>query len=226
MNTDARIISRPCRRLFTYLPIVLLLTCLSTLQAQTTIASFTAGAGNGPASGMFCPGESFTTLGGNQWSLTSFNFYSDLAGTVPAAVGKAYVFTAAYAGTPAGLNVSLPNLIGVSTSVAGGKYIFPAGVILQPNTQYFLYTDTLFTVAGGMLGVAGAGEFEAVNTAAVFSPEPPQTLDFLAQANIFTPVPLSSALGAPISTPALVSLALLLAAVGSLLARSHNRASS
>jgi len=89
-------------------------------------------------------GESFTTPGGGPWNSISFNFYSDSPATTPGAVGTAYLLSMAYAGTTAALSNATPGFIASSTSNAGGIYTFGSAVTLQPNTQYWIFSDTAF----------------------------------------------------------------------------------
>jgi hypothetical protein len=97
--------------------------------------------------GFFTEGESFTTPGGGPWNSISFNFYSDSPATTPAAPGTAFLLSMAYAGTPAALSNATPGFIASSTSNAGGIYTFDSAVTLQQNTQYWIFTNTVFPFA-------------------------------------------------------------------------------
>jgi hypothetical protein len=89
-------------------------------------------------------GESFTTPGGGPWNSISFNFYSNSPATTPAAVGTGFLLSMAYAGTTAALSNATPGFIASSTSNAGGIYTFASTVALQPNTQYWIFSNTAF----------------------------------------------------------------------------------
>jgi hypothetical protein len=90
----------------------------------------------------FYPGESFTTPGGGPWTDVSFNFYANIPPTTPLAAGTAFLLSTVYTGTPAALSSSTPGFIASSISNAGGIYSFDSSVVLQPNTQYWVFTNT------------------------------------------------------------------------------------
>jgi hypothetical protein len=89
-------------------------------------------------------GQSFTTPNGGPWNNIAFSFFSD-QGLTPVAAGKAYILATAYSGVPANLPAS--SFLTVSTGISGGQYTFSPSFVLQPNTQYFLYEDTVIGVA-------------------------------------------------------------------------------
>jgi MYXO-CTERM domain-containing protein len=93
-------------------------------------------------------GESFTTPGGGPWSNIGFNFYSDIPATTPAAAGTAFMLSEEYGGTPLGLSSSTPGFLAASTSIVSGQFIFDPSLVLQPDTQYFLYANTPFSITG------------------------------------------------------------------------------
>jgi hypothetical protein len=96
----------------------------------------------------FTNGESFTTPSGGPWKSISFNFYSDIPATTPAAPGTAFLLSTAYAGNPAGLSSATSGFIASSTSNAGGIYTFDPAVTLQPNTQYWIFTNAPLRISG------------------------------------------------------------------------------
>ncbi|HWB84292.1 MAG TPA: Ig-like domain repeat protein [Bryobacteraceae bacterium] len=56
--------------------------------------------------------------------------------------GHVYLLTQPYTGTPAGLSSEVTGFVAISTGVSSGYYVFDPGVTLQPNTTYYIYTDT------------------------------------------------------------------------------------
>lgn len=86
----------------------------------------------------FYVGQSFTTSSGNGWKDISLNFYYP-AGNTPVSFGTGYIFSAAYAGSPAGLGST--HALGVANSAAG-HWTFAPSIILQPLTKYYFYSDT------------------------------------------------------------------------------------
>jgi hypothetical protein len=103
-------------------------------------------------------GESFTTPSGGPWNSITFNFYSDVPAVTPAAAGNAFLLTQEYLGTPSGLSAATPGFLAESVSISGGVYIFNPSVVLDPNTEYWLYEDTLMTSTGSGTGGSAAGQ--------------------------------------------------------------------
>jgi len=155
------------------------------LTAQPSIVINTAGTTPGSSGSYY--GESFTTPGGGPWTNITFSFFSD-QGVTPTAAGTAYLFTVPYTGTPGGLAASgsqslvrtgadpraAAGFLAASTGISGGAYVFPASVVLQPSTQYYVYAnapDSNFP--GGILtggAFAGATLFVATGSNAAFAP--------------------------------------------------------
>ncbi len=100
--------------------------------------------------GFFTEGESVTTPGGGPWNSISFNFYSNSPATTPAAEGTAFLLSMAYAGSPVALSNATPGFITSSTSNAGGIYTFDSAVTLQPDTEYWIFSNTAFAVTGSI----------------------------------------------------------------------------
>jgi PEP-CTERM motif len=120
------------------------LALLGTAQVQaTTIVQDTSGSTSSRF--QFFWGQSFTTPTGGPWSSVTFNFY-DLT-LAPYAAGTGYLFTAAYAGTPA--NLASAGAVAVSAPADGAVYSFGPGFRLQPGTQYFFYEDAPMRLLGG-----------------------------------------------------------------------------
>src|SRR5260221_7956252 len=93
-------------------------------------------------------GQSFTSSGGGPWRNISFSFFSD-RGVTPAAGGVAFVFTSPYSGRPSALSASLP--VARSTGISNGSYVFDPSFVLQPNTRYFVYANTIAAnIPGGI----------------------------------------------------------------------------
>ena len=151
-----------------------LLTCAPATAG--VIQSVTSGAGF--ITDNFYLGQSFTTPVGGPWSGITFNFFSDANPAItPYAIGTAYLFNQVFAGTPATLSSAAPGFIAADTSIVGNKYVFGPSVILQPGTQYFLYSDAFFLTNS----ISGAGGGTALYAAAYpnssFGQEP-VTLNF------------------------------------------------
>ncbi|MFO0847036.1 MAG: hypothetical protein U0871_00545 [Gemmataceae bacterium] len=124
----------------------LLLTCgllaaLPTASPAAIIVGYTPG-GSAIGPGNNFSGQSLLTPAGGPWNNLAFSFFSDQAATVPSAAGTLYLLTQEYLGTPAGLSAATPGFVAASTSVSAGAYLFAAGVTVQPNTPYFVYSDS------------------------------------------------------------------------------------
>ena len=116
-------------------------------------------------------GESFTTPEGGPWSNITFNFYSDVPATTPAAAGTAFLLTQEYLGTPNALGTGTAGFLAQSTGISGGQYVFDPSLILQPNTKYFLYENLAFTTSGGNT-FAGGNAYFAFPATDSFAPAP------------------------------------------------------
>ena len=118
-------------------------------------------------------GQSFTTPAGGPWGNITFNFFSNASpATTPYAIGTAYLLSQVFAGTPATLSPAAPGFIAADTSIVGNVYVFGPSVILQPNTQYFLYSNALF-LAGSVTGApGGSGLYAAAYSNSSFIQEP------------------------------------------------------
>ncbi len=120
-----------------------------TFTAQTTpapgqILSFTSGASSHAKVGYF--GATFTTPCGGPWNNITFSFYGTPASggapaSAPEAAGTAFLLTQAYTGSPSGLSSSTPGYVASSVSGSGGVYVFPPTVVLNPNTQYWVFEN-------------------------------------------------------------------------------------
>ena len=146
------------------------------------IASY--GLGTEPRSNGQVPGQAVTTPSGGPWANIEFSWLRNDNGN-PFAEGSLYLLSISYAGLPANLGPSTPGLIGIGTVSGGGvgtSYTFDPSVLLQSNTQYFLYSnirpggpntynfDDSGTYAGGSRygSPAGLGNFTAVGGTASF----------------------------------------------------------
>ena len=109
----------------------------------SVIVQFTSGVSTA-ANDFF--GQKFTTPSGGPWDDITFNFFSD-PGVTPVAVGTAYIFGSLYSGTPSGLSGASD--LATSTGILSGSYVFSPTFTLQPNTQYFLYEDTVIPQISG-----------------------------------------------------------------------------
>ena len=139
---------------------------VSTTPGQT-ILQVTYGTGTSEPSYF---GQSFTMPSGGTWNNITFNFYSTPAGpatpaSTPAAAGTAFLLTEEYLGTPAALSSSTPGYLAQSTSISGGMYIFPPGVVLSPGTKYWIYENGSMITTGSGTGGSPAGAAYFANTA-------------------------------------------------------------
>jgi hypothetical protein len=199
--------------LLPYLLLALLFFGTGVLNAQVVIASHTGGT----SAGSQYPAESFTTPAGGPWNNITFNFVAGDFAT-PAAVGTAYLLTQAYTGTPAGLSSSAAGFVAASTGVSGGKYVFAPSVTLQPNTQYFVFSDSSFVMSWDVSGTSSASFYRALTSSGVFANFPLLEANFQVSSTVVsTSVPV-------LSTPALISLGMLLAAAAAFLALRQRRA--
>jgi len=106
-------------------------------------------------------GQSFLTPNvGISWDDIEFNFYTSTnlaapttANLVPYAPAGSdvFIFTEAYTGTPAGLDsltTGVDGLIAESTGIvtdgSGNAYTFAPTLTLLGNTEYFIYSDTVY----------------------------------------------------------------------------------
>jgi len=136
-------------------------------------------------------GESFTTPGGGPWNSLSFNFYFNIPATTPAAPGTAFLLSMAYAGTPAALSNATPGFIASSTSNAGGIYAFASTVALQPNTEYWIFTNAVSVMSGSITAGTSA---QSQYTGVPFVNFPSQVLNFTLSGIQATPEPSTWAL--------------------------------
>ena len=116
--------------------------------AGIIVQSQTGASGGGPTP----IGQSVTTTAGGPWNNITFNFYS--AANTPAASGSLYMLSQAYLGTPAALSTSTPGFLATTNTISGNVWQFNSSVTLNPNTQYFFYTNSaipafLLTGTGG-----------------------------------------------------------------------------
>jgi hypothetical protein len=143
--------------------------------------------------GAFTEGESFTTPGGGPWNSISFNFYSNIPATTPAAQGTAFLLSMAYAGTPAALSNATPGFIASSISNAGGIYTFNSSVTLQPNTQYWIFSNTAFGISGSTTAGTAAQSLYTSNGGA-FASNGLQVANFTLNGALATPEPTTALL--------------------------------
>jgi len=134
-------------------------------------------------------GQAFTTPSGGPRTNITFSFFSD-QGVTPQASGTAYVFASAYDGTPAGLSANGASsalalsrftaraaidgaqgavLIATSSNVVGNAYIFEPSLVLQPNTQYFVYEDAPLTGVASGSSLPGGNGYIATLPSTVFT---------------------------------------------------------
>lgn len=129
------------------------------------------------------PGQAVTTPAGGPWANIQFSWFNSSTGG-RLAEGNLYLLSIAYADTPANLGPSTTGLIAIGTVSGGGvgtAYTFDSSVVLQPNTQYFFYSDN-------RPGGSGAVDFESPATYAGGSRygSPNGTGNFLALAGAYS----------------------------------------
>ncbi|MBA3638471.1 MAG: hypothetical protein M3541_17385 [Acidobacteriota bacterium] len=91
-------------------------------------------------------GQSFVVPETGSFGDLRFHFYDYQK--APVAFGNLYLLTQEYLGVPAGLNSSVPGLVGRSESTSGGLYTFAAGTVITGGTKYWVYTDAQGSFAG------------------------------------------------------------------------------
>ena len=125
---------------------------VSTAQASVIVSDVALYANDG----FFTPnvqavGQSVTTPVGGPWNSIKFNFYNTNYDGVTAtlgselAYGSLYVLNQTYTGLPSGLSTSTPGFLAATSTIQGGEWVFSPSVILQANTQYYFFTDTIST---------------------------------------------------------------------------------
>jgi hypothetical protein len=119
----------------------------------------------------FFTGQSFTMpSAGGPWDDITFNFFSNIPATTPAAFGTAFLLNQQYLGTPSNLSSSTPGFLGESTGIAGGMYLFPATLALDPSVQYFVYENALIptdAISGGNI-IGGAQSYSTTSASGNF----------------------------------------------------------
>jgi len=85
-------------------------------------------------------GQSFLTPNDATADLmTGFTWLNNSNG--PMGAGSLYLFDQEYLGTPSAIT-SGPGLLATSSTYSAGSYDFGGGVVLNPNTYYWVYTST------------------------------------------------------------------------------------
>ena len=129
------------------------------------ITSNTSGSAATVGSGFYLA-QSVTTPTSGYWDDITFNFVN-ASGNAPFALGGLYLLSEAYAGLPGDLSSSTPGYVAYTNTIGSGAWEF-TGVILQPGTQYFLYTDTEFNGPEILYSTsnpyAGGEAYEATNS--------------------------------------------------------------
>ncbi len=151
-----------------------------------TLAAFQTG--NGAAT--FFYGQSATTALHGPFDHIMFNFFAPPGNTaLPIAAGDLFVFSSAYAGTPAGL--SSAGYLAEATTISGGVWSFDPTFQLNGGLQYFFYADTSIRALGSATGGYPGGSMVFTSAAGVpfaapVNPSPDQDVRFLL---VGTPVP-------------------------------------
>lgn len=113
-----------------------------------------------PVSNAQAPGQSLTTPVGGPWGNIQFSWFNTSDGS-RLAEGSLFLLSSAYTGTPSGLSPSTTGFIATGTVPGGGVgsyYSFDSSVILQPNTQYFFYSNNR-PGGSGATGFNGSGTY-------------------------------------------------------------------
>ncbi len=158
-------------------PLLLLALTGAPATAQVVEQS-TAGTSTFQPGGNFFLGWTFTTPTGGPWNNITLTIYTTAAtpkapASGPEALGSAFLFTQPYTGTPAGLSGSTPpGFVASSSSLSGGAYVFPASLVLNPNTQYWVYENAPFTQIS-FSGPASNAGYLAMSATGDFVPPPP-----------------------------------------------------
>ena len=104
-------------------------------------------------------GQSFTTPSGSPWDNITFNFFSDVPAVTPEAGGTAWI----YSKVPNPLFLSdieqnfEINILGETSTIMNGKYVFAPSLVLQPNTQYWVFEDAALSITGSFM-TTGPGQ--------------------------------------------------------------------
>ena len=165
-----------------------LVTLISTAQADTLVEST-----NYTRNATLDFGQSFTTPDdGTADILTGFNWFNT---TTPTGAGDVYLFTSAYAGTPAGLS-SAGALAEATWDSATSVYDFSVDdITLQPDTTYYIYSDTSMSLSINATGgdVYSGGDAYQIS-GGNFNVLPGRDMAFQVTATS-TPEPATAALG-------------------------------
>jgi hypothetical protein len=103
------------------------------------------------------PGQSLLTPGPSAWKDLRFNWFSDIAATIPTAFGSLFLFDQEYLGAPGAMSSLTPGFVGQSQSIVAGQYVFDPSVTINPNTKYFFYATQAGLLAGEIVGTYGGG---------------------------------------------------------------------
>jgi hypothetical protein len=124
------------------------------------------------------PGQSLTTpSGGSGWDQIRFRFYHNETGA-SYAIGTIYLLNQAYAGTPQDLSSATVGYI-AEASGDGSSYTFAPTLVLEPDTQYFIFADLelssgstthVSSESGGTF--SGGGSYGAANGNGNFTARP------------------------------------------------------
>ena len=139
-------------------------------------------------------GSSFTTPTGGPFDNITFNFYANIPATTPSAAGTAFLLTKEYLGSASALSTSTAGFLAESTGISGGEFVFASSVVLQANTQYFLYGNAALTSSGGNTFPGSAAYFANSSTdnfamATVPGTNNPQASNFLLGGTTMATVP-------------------------------------
>lgn len=118
----------------TIVGVVCFLTSVASVSAETILENSPGGLTTGKSIG-----QSLTTPAGGPWNNVEFGWLNTVGSLV--ASGNLFLLNQEYLGTPESLSNSTTGFIAESQNTTGGQFFFAASVVMQPNTQYFLYTD-------------------------------------------------------------------------------------
>lgn len=175
------------------------LTLLSIASSSTAAVVVEYGPAASPAGHAQAPGQGVTTPVGGPWTDIQFSWIRSSDGS-RLAEGSLFLLSSAYSGTPANLSASTAGFIAVGTVAGGGvgtSYTFDPSVTLQPNTQYFFYSNNRPGGVGavdidGSGAYPGGSRYGSANGTGAFSARP-GTVSFVLEGVTAVPEPAETA---------------------------------
>lgn len=136
----------------------------------------------GSSSSTSYAGQSFTLGGTNADSFNNITF-SFFSGTNAVASGVLSIFSAAVSANPTATATATANLVGRSTGIFNGAYVFDSSVTLVGNTQYFAYANVSQTLTYSSANVlAGGNRYSTTSASSNYSSSTGSDYKFLLSA--------------------------------------------